>query len=114
MYLSKQETKNDEHVSVLLPGDRVNAGGGCEAAVTARTRYGWVKLRECGDLLYCRGFAQRFKGAVYMSYVRPAILYGSEAWFLRESEMECYQGQRDPWCEQCVEYSSKIEKYLQI
>ena len=33
-------------------GDRVNAGGGCGAAVTARTRYGWVKSRECGELLH--------------------------------------------------------------
>ena len=30
-------------------GDRVSAGGGCEAAVTARTRCRWVKSRECGD-----------------------------------------------------------------
>ena len=28
------------------------------------------------------------KGAVYKSYVRPAILYGSEAWCLTESEMK--------------------------
>ena len=27
-------------------GDRVNASGGCEAAVTARARIGWVKFRE--------------------------------------------------------------------
>ena len=26
--------------------DRESAGGGCEAAVTARTRCGWVKLRS--------------------------------------------------------------------
>ena len=32
-------------------GDRVSASGGCEAAVTARTRCGWVKLRECSELL---------------------------------------------------------------
>ena len=25
----------------------VSAGGGCEPAVTARTRCGWAKLREC-------------------------------------------------------------------
>ena len=25
-------------------GDRVSASGGCEVAVTARTRCGWVKL----------------------------------------------------------------------
>ena len=29
-------------------GDRVNAAGGCEAAVTARARIGWVKFREGG------------------------------------------------------------------
>ena len=29
-------------------GDWVSAGGGCEAAVTARTRCGGAKLRECG------------------------------------------------------------------
>ena len=33
-------------------GDRVSAGGGCEAAATARIRCGWVKFRECGELLY--------------------------------------------------------------
>ena len=29
-------------------GNRLNAGGECEAAVTARTRVGWKKFRECG------------------------------------------------------------------
>ena len=34
-----------ETVSELAyPGDRVSAGGGCEAAVTARTGYGWISL----------------------------------------------------------------------
>ena len=67
-------------------GDRVSADGGCEAAVTARTRCDRVKLRECSELLYGR-FPLKLKGAVYRSYVRPAILYGSEAWCLKESEM---------------------------
>ena len=35
-------------------GDRVSADGGCEAAVTSRTRCGWVMFRESGDLLYGR------------------------------------------------------------
>ena len=30
-------------------GDRVSAGGGCDAALTARTRCGWVMPRECSD-----------------------------------------------------------------
>ena len=32
-------------------GDRLNARGGSEAAVTARTRFRWIKFRECVELL---------------------------------------------------------------
>ena len=32
-------------------GDRLNASDRCEVAVTARARLGWVKFRECGELL---------------------------------------------------------------
>ena len=35
-------------------GDRMSAGGGCEVAVTNRTRCGLVKHRECGELLHGR------------------------------------------------------------
>ena len=34
------------------PGDWVIAGVGCDAAVAARTRYGWVMFMDCGELLY--------------------------------------------------------------
>ena len=68
--------------------DRVCAGGGCESALTARTRCVWVKCRECGELLYGRRLPLKLKGAVYKSYVRPAILHGNESWCLKESEME--------------------------
>ena len=43
----------------------------------------WV----CGGLLYGRRFPLRLKGAVYKSYVGLAMLYGGEAWCLREGEM---------------------------
>ena len=67
-------------------GDRVSAGEGCEAAVTARTRCGLIKFRECGELLYGWRFPQELIGAVCESYMRPAILYESEAWCLMRSE----------------------------
>ena len=67
-------------------GGRVNAGGGCEAAVTARARIGWVKFRECRELLNSKRFSLKLKGMVYQSCVRSAILYGSET-CLRENEM---------------------------
>ena len=68
-------------------GDRLNASGGCETAVTSRVRIGWMKFRACGELLRGRRFSLRMKGMVYRSCVRSAMLYGSETWCLRESEM---------------------------
>ena len=46
-----------------------------------------LDCQECGKLLYFWRFPLMLKGAVYKSYERPAILYGSEAWCLKESEM---------------------------
>ena len=49
--LEKQEEKLSDEVETEMEftylGDRVSAGGGCEAAVTARTRCWWARLREC-------------------------------------------------------------------
>ena len=67
-------------------GDRPNASGGCEAAVTARVRIGWVRFRECGELLLGNGFPLKIKGKVYCCCVRSAILYGSETWCRIENE----------------------------
>ena len=62
--VEQEEKLCDEVVTVRLCtylGDKVSAGGGCEAAVTARTRCGWVKFRKCGELLYGRRFHLRTK-----------------------------------------------------
>ena len=53
------------------------------ASVTATTRCWWIKLRECGELLYGRRFPLKLKGAVYRSYIRLAMQFGTEAWCLR-------------------------------
>ena len=55
--------------------------------VTARARCGSVMSRECSELLYGRRFPLKLNGAVYKSGVKPAILYKSEAWCLKESEV---------------------------
>ena len=67
-------------------GDTVSAGGGCEAAVTTRTRCWWVNFRECGELMY-RRFSLWLKASVYKSYVRPAS---------KKARLEFYKGQKDP------------------
>ena len=54
-------------------GDRLNASGESEAAVTARTRIGWIKFRDCRELLHGRQFSLKIKEFV-KSCVRSAIL----------------------------------------
>ena len=66
--------------------DRLNASGGCEAAVTARVRIGWVRFRECGELLLGNRFPLRMKSKVYRCCVKSAILYESETWRLKMNE----------------------------
>ena len=79
-----QKEKLSDEVETLSEytylGERVITDGGCEVAVTARIRCGWIKLRVCSELHHGRRFPLKLKGAVYKSYVRPAILYGREAW----------------------------------
>ena len=67
-------------------GDRLNASGRSEAAVTARTRIGWIKFRECGELLCGKKFSLKMK-KIYQSCVRSAMLYGNEMWSLRGNDM---------------------------
>ena len=61
--------------------------GGCKTAVTARSRIGWMKFRECSEILKGRRFSLKMKEKIYKSCVRSAMLYGSEAWCLREKGM---------------------------
>jgi len=35
----------------------MNASGGCEAAVTARTRIGWMKFREYEEMLHGKRYS---------------------------------------------------------
>ena len=73
--------------------DRLNANGGCETAVTARSRIGWMKFRECSEILKGR-FSLKMKGKVYKSYVRSAMLYGREAWCFSEKDMAILRTKR--------------------
>ena len=52
--------------------DRLSANDGCETAVTSRVRIGWMKFRECGELLRERRF-MRMKRMVHRSCVRSAM-----------------------------------------
>ena len=53
--------------------------------MTARTRCGWFNCRECDELLLETWLVLRLTGAVYWSYVRPAILCGGGVRCLSDS-----------------------------
>ena len=63
----------DEVKGFCYFGDRLNASGGCETAVTSRVRIAWIILRECGELLCGRRFSLKMKGMVYCSCVRSEM-----------------------------------------
>ena len=46
-------------------GDKLNANGGCDTAVIAKTRIGWMKFRECSEILKGRRFSLKMKEKVY-------------------------------------------------
>ena len=51
--------------------------------MTARIIYGWVNLKECGELRHGERSPQKLKWYVNNSYVRPGILHGSKGWYLK-------------------------------
>ena len=57
--VEQEETSCDEVKTVteiIYVGERVSACGGCEGAVSARTRCWWVRFRECSELLHGKRF----------------------------------------------------------
>ena len=88
----------------------MNATGGCETAVTARSRIGWMKFRECSKILKGRRFSLKMKGKIYKCCVRSAILYGSEAWCLREIEMAILRTERAMIRAMCEAIRSKKQQ----
>ena len=65
-------------------GNRLNFSRGCDAAVTARVRIGWVRFRKCGELIPGSRFSPRIKGKIYRCSLRSGILYEIDMVFKRK------------------------------
>jgi len=72
-------------------GDKFNASGGCETAVTARTSLGWMNS-ENTDNSYGRMFSLKMEGRVYQTCVRMAMSYGRKKWCLRKNKVTILTG----------------------
>ena len=69
-------------------GDSVSAGGGCEAATVTRIRTAWGKFRELLPILTTKSLSLRTRGSIYNLCIRGAMLYASECWALKKSDMD--------------------------
>ena len=65
-------------------------------------------------LLYGMKFPLRLNVAVYGGYVTPVLLYGSETWFVKESEMAILRRKERFIVRAICGVQLKAEKYLQI
>ena len=75
-------------------GDRLNAGGGSAAAVTASTRIGWKQCRELRELLQRKMLSLKIKGRIYQNCASSARLCGSETRCLRGNEMAIWRTEK--------------------
>jgi len=68
----------------------MNASGGCEAAVTARIRTGWMKFREYGEILHGKNYSLKLKEKIYQSCVRSVmdVVFGGKGVVNSEKDRE--------------------------
>jgi len=71
--------------------DMLSVDGDADAAVEARIRIGWNKLRQLVPLHTNRGISLIRKGRLYSSCVRSSMLYGSETWPVRKDNEAALQ-----------------------
>ena len=68
-------------------GDMISADGGAVSSSVARVRSGWKSFRELQPLLTKRGLSLRAKGQLYAACVRSVMLYGSETWPVKVTDV---------------------------
>ena len=71
-------------------GDRINSGGGCEAAYNIQNQI-MCEIQRMPRFTLQKEISLKIKGIVYKSCVRSAILYGSETWSLGLNEIGILQ-----------------------
>ena len=65
-------------------GDMLSVDGDADAAVEARIRIGWNKVRQLVPLLTNRDISLIRRGRLYSSCVQSSMLHGSETWPVRK------------------------------
>ena len=86
--MEQEETLCDEVESLgefTYLGDSVSSSGGCDAVVSARTRF--MLLKGMWQVATQNEVSFEADEVCLESYIKPAIPYGSEVWCLKENKM---------------------------
>ena len=60
--------------------------GNFDAEMTHRIQSGWKNWKRVSGILCDRRISLRVKGKVYMTVVRPAMMYGAETWAVKKAQ----------------------------
>ena len=67
-------------------GSTLAEDGELDAGVTHRVQSGWENWKRVYGVLCDRRTNVKFKGNVYRTVVRPALMYGAETWALKKAQ----------------------------
>ena len=69
-------------------GNVIGKGGGAEESSIARVRCAWRKFMNLKMLLTAREASLRVKGKIYRACVQRVLVYGSETWAMKVTDMQ--------------------------
>ena len=67
-------------------GVTISEEGGSEEAVRARVSAAWGKWRDLSGVICDKKMPRKLKIKLYMTVIRPVLLYGAECWTVRKKE----------------------------
>ena len=67
-------------------GVTISEEGGSEEAVRARVTAAWGKWRDISGVISDKNMPRKLKIKLYMTVIRPVLLYGAECWTVRKKE----------------------------
>ena len=69
-------------------GSIVQQNGEIDEDINQRIKVGWQKWKQATGVLCDKRMPVRLKGKVYRAVVRPAILYDSECWPIKKTQVQ--------------------------
>ena len=64
----------------------ISEEGGSEEVVKARVSAAWGKRRDLSGVIRNKEMPRKLKIKLYMTVIRPVLLYGAECWTVRKKE----------------------------